>query len=143
MRRFTKEHEWVDWNEEEGVATMGITEHAAEELGDITFVELPDTDVALQQGDVLGVIESVKAAADIYAAVGGTVCAVNEKLEDAPELINEETESDGWICKFNKVQKRDFDSLMDEEEYDAFLADLDDNAGGADALDLDEDDEDA
>lgn len=119
MKRISQDHEWVEVKD--GVATVGITAHAAEELGDVTFVELPDTGLTVAQGDSLGVVESVKAASDIYAPVGGTVSEVNGKLDDNPELINSDAESDGWICKLNEVEESDMDSLMTEEEYAEFI----------------------
>ncbi len=119
MKRYTEEHEWIELSG--GIATVGITEHAAEELGDITFVELPDTGSTFSQGDVICVIESVKAAADIFAPIAGTVTAVHAELEEKPEIINESAESDGWICKLADVSQDEFQSLMTHDEYLAFL----------------------
>lgn len=120
MKRFTEEHEWVELSG--GVATVGITAHAAKELGDVTFIELPEVGIAFQQGDILGVVESVKAAADIFCPIGGTVAAVNEPLTETPEIINESPEHRGWICKLSQVQQSDFDGLMNEDEYEEFVS---------------------
>lgn len=119
MKRFTEQHEWVKL--EGGVAVIGITDHAAKELGDITFIELPEVGTALSGGDAIGVVESVKAAADVYCPVSGTVCEVNESLEDAPEVVNESPEGDGWICKLEGVSEADVEALMSEDEYNEFI----------------------
>ena len=119
MKRISQDHEWVELKD--GVATIGITGHAAAELGDVTFVELPDTGLTVAQGDSLGVVESVKAASDIYSPIGGTVSEINDKLDDNPELINSDAESNGWMCKLSEVVESDMDSLMTEEEYAEFL----------------------
>jgi glycine cleavage system H protein len=119
MKYFTEQHEWVDVDGD--TATIGISEHAAAELGDITFIELPEMGAALDKGEALGVIESVKAAADIYSPVAGIVSAVNEALEDEPELVNNSAEVDGWICKLEGVDASGVDALMTTEAYTAFL----------------------
>ncbi|MFW5803090.1 MAG: glycine cleavage system protein GcvH [Verrucomicrobiota bacterium] len=119
MKRISQDHEWVELKD--GVATIGVTAHAAEELGDVTFVELPDVGLTVAQGDSLGVVESVKAASDIYSPVGGTVSEINGKLDDTPELINSDAETDGWLCKLSEVVESDMDSLMTEEEYAEFI----------------------
>jgi glycine cleavage system H protein len=119
MMRYTKEHEWV--NIEGATATVGISHHAQEALGDITFVELPSVGKALKAGDQLGVVESVKAASDIYSPISGTVEDVNSNLDAAPELINQSPETDGWICRLTNITASDADKLMDEAAYQAFL----------------------
>lgn len=119
MMRYTKEHEWV--NIEGTTATVGISHHAQEALGDITFVELPTVGKILKAGDPIGVVESVKAASDIYSPVSGTVSDVNSNLDGAPELINQSPEADGWICRLTNVTAADADQLMDEATYQAFL----------------------
>lgn len=119
MKYFTNQHEWIDIDGD--TATVGISEHAANELGDITFIELPEIGVTLTAGDALGVIESVKAAADVYSPISGTVAAVNETLEDEPELVNNSAETDGWICKLEDIDTSGLDSLMTVEAYAAFL----------------------
>ncbi len=119
MMRYTKEHEWV--NIEGSTATVGISHHAQEALGDITFVELPSVGKVLKAGDQLGVIESVKAASDIYSPISGTVEDVNSNLDGAPELINQSPEADGWICRLTDITATEADTLMDEAAYQAFL----------------------
>ena len=120
MKRFSDEHAWVDVAE--GTATTGITAYAAEELGDINFVELPDVGSVLAQGELLCVVESVKAASDVFAPVGGTVVAVNKRLDTEPQLINDGAEKDGWICRLEEVDESELDGLMTEEEYELFVA---------------------
>ena len=121
MKRYTDQHEWVEL--EDGIATVGISEHAAEELGDITFVELPELDDTVEQAGALAVVESVKAAADVYSPLTGTVCEINEELEDAPEKVNEDAEGDGWICRLTDVDESGLESLMTEEAYKEFCND--------------------
>lgn len=120
MIRYTKEHEWV--NIEGAIATIGISHHAQEALGDITFVELPAVGKALKAGAPISVVESVKAASDIYSPIAGTVSEVNSRLDEAPELINQSPEADGWICRLTNVTAADADQLMDEVAYKAFIA---------------------
>jgi glycine cleavage system H protein len=122
MTKYTKEHEWVSLNG--AVATIGITGYAAKELGDITYVELPETDEDATGGEVLTVVESVKAATDVFSPVNGTVIEVNEELEDNPQTINVSPEEDGWICKVDGVSEGDLEDLMDEETYKAYLKTL-------------------
>lgn len=119
MIRYTKEHEWV--NIEGTTASVGISHHAQEALGDITFVELPAVGKVLKAGDPIGVVESVKAASDIYSPIAGTVSEINSSLDSAPELINQSPESNGWICKLTTITIADADPLMDEATYQAFL----------------------
>jgi glycine cleavage system H protein len=119
MKRYSKEHEWIELDGTN--ATIGITAHAAEELGDITFVELPAVGEAFAQNAVLLVIESVKAAADVYCPVAGTVAAINEELNDHPERINESPEADGWLCRLSGVNAAQFNALMTLDQYLAFI----------------------
>jgi len=119
MIRYTKEHEWV--NIEGATATVGISHHAQEALGDITFVELPTVGKVLKAGAQLGVVESVKAASDIYSPISGTVSEVNSSLDSAPELINQSPEAKGWICKLTNITATDVSQLMDEATYQAYL----------------------
>jgi glycine cleavage system H protein len=119
MKRYSEEHQWVEVRG--GKARVGITAYAAEELGDISFVELPDVGLVLAQGEPLCVVESVKAASDVFAPVGGTVSAVNERLEDEPELVSASPEKEGWICELNELDEADLENLMDEIEYEEFL----------------------
>ena len=118
--QYTKTHEWV--RREEDVATVGITEHAQDELGDVVFVELPEKGASFGAGDAFGTVESVKAVSDLYAPVGGEVVEVNEALNDAPEKINEEPYGDGWIIRLRVSEEADllsagdYEKLLEEEE---------------------------
>ena len=118
-RRYTKTHEWV--LRQGDSAVVGISDHAQDALGDITFIELPAVGVELKQEKECGVIESVKAASDLYAPVSGNVIEVNGGLESAPETINNDPYGDGWFFKIDKVNNAEFDALMDAEAYKAFL----------------------
>jgi len=111
--QYTKSHEWV--RVESGVATVGITEHAQDELGDVVFVELPEQGVTLAAGDSFGAVESVKAVSDLYAPVGGEVVEVNGMLEDSPEKINEDPYGEGWILKLRISDEADLLSAADYE----------------------------
>jgi glycine cleavage system H protein len=120
--RFTKDHEWID--EADGVATIGITAYAAEQLGDVVFIELPDVGKTVKAGDPLAVVESVKAASDVYAPISGEVVAANTDLPDAPETVNAMPEKDGWFAKVKLSNPSELDALMDRPAYEAFLATL-------------------
>lgn len=113
--RYTKSHEWA--HHEGEIVVVGITEHAQSLLGDVVFVELPEVDTQISAGDEAGVIESVKAAADIYSPVTGTVVAVNHALADAPQLINTDPYATGWIFKIRPDDDAELDELLDAEEY--------------------------
>ena len=119
MKKYTEEHEWI--NLEEGVATVGISAHAAHELGDITFIELPEVDMNVKQGDSIGTVESVKAASDIYSPVGGRISAVNTDVEDSPEIVNGSPEEKGWLCKLDNVNEDEMQALMTDAEYEEFI----------------------
>ncbi|MEZ5667380.1 MAG: glycine cleavage system protein GcvH [Alphaproteobacteria bacterium] len=119
--RFTKDHEWVSIAD--GVATVGISGHAQEQLGDVVFVELPDVGKVVAQGDELAVVESVKAASEVYAPIDGKVVAVNDALADNPGLVNESAEAGGWFVKLAPSAPAQADALMDRAAYDAFVAD--------------------
>jgi glycine cleavage system H protein len=118
--RYSKEHEWV--RVEDARATIGITSFAAEELGDIVFVELPEIGAGLSQFGTFGVVESVKAVSDLYAPVSGTVVEVNEALRDAPELMNSDPFGEGWIARVELSDPGELDTLMDAEAYAAETA---------------------
>jgi glycine cleavage system H protein len=117
--RYTREHEWIRL--EGDTATVGISDYAQEQLGDIVFVELPTVGKKLAKGDEAAVVESVKAASEIFAPVAGEVIAVNDALADAPGTVNEHPEGAGWFLKIKVADKGDFESLMDGEAYRAFL----------------------
>ena len=123
MKYYSEEHEWVEV--EEGVAIVGISTYAAEQLGDITFVDLPAVGTEVGQGDSLTVIESVKAASDLYAHLSGKVKSVNKALADHPELINDSPEDEGWICRLSGIDESELENLMSEDEYREFVAGLD------------------
>ena len=118
--QYTKTHEWV--RREDDVATVGITEHAQDELGDVVFIELPERSASFGAGDAFGTVESVKAVSDLYAPVGGEVVEVNEALNDSPEKINEEPYGDGWIIRLRVSEEADllsagdYEKLLEEEE---------------------------
>jgi glycine cleavage system H protein len=118
--KFTKDHEWI--GEDGGVYAVGISNHAQDQLGDITYVELPDTDRVVKQKDEIATVESVKAASDIYAPVDGTVVAVNEDLDTQPELVNQDPFGKGWFFKLDNINKAQFDALMDYAAYQKFAA---------------------
>lgn len=119
---FTKEHEWVKVNG--NVGTIGISEHAAHELGDITFVELPKLGLVVKQFGVLGGIESVKAASDIFAPVSGKVIKVNDALDTAPEIVNEGAEEAGWMAEVEIADAAELKNLMTQGQYDDYLKTL-------------------
>ena len=113
--RYSKEHEWVRVDGTR--ATIGITSFAADELGDIVFVELPDAGTALKQFGTFGVVESVKAVSDLYAPVSGEVSEVNEALRETPELLNSDPFGEGWIARVELADPGELDALMDAEAY--------------------------
>jgi glycine cleavage system H protein len=113
--RYSKEHEWV--RAEEDRATIGITSFAADELGDIVFVELPEVGATLSQFGTFGVVESVKAVSDLYSPVSGEVVEVNEALRDSPELLNADPFGDGWIVRVTLADAAELDALMDAAAY--------------------------
>jgi glycine cleavage system H protein len=115
--QYTKSHEWV--RIEGDTATIGITDHAQDELGDVVFVELPDEDATFDAGESFGTVESVKAVSDLYTPVGGEVVEVNSSLEDAPENINEDPYGEGWIVKLRTTDEPD---LLSPEEYEQVVA---------------------
>lgn len=122
MKYFSEDHEWVEI--EGGEATIGISEYAVNELGDITYVELPAEDEDLIVGDVLGVVESDKTSTDIYSPISGTVSAVNDALDDDPGLLNESPEEKGWICKIINFESAELDDMMNEAAYAKYLREL-------------------
>ena len=114
--KFTDSHEWVRDNGD-GTATIGISEHAQEMLGEVVFVDLPDVEDEVEAGESFSLVESVKAASDIYSPITGEVVEINEELEDSPELINEEPYEGGWIVKVKLSDPSELDDLKDAEEY--------------------------
>ncbi|MDA0990379.1 MAG: glycine cleavage system protein GcvH [Verrucomicrobia bacterium] len=120
-RRYTKTHEWIKLEGNEVV--IGISDHAQEALGDITFVELPAVGSTFAGGDEFGVIESVKAASDLYTPLAGEVVAINEALENSPEQINQDPYGGGWMIRLANVDAGEFKSLMDADDYEGLLED--------------------
>jgi len=118
-RKYLKSHEWA--KPDGDVVVIGISDHAQQELGDITFVELPTVGKTIEAGGECGVIESVKAASDLFAPIGGEVVAVNDVLEESPELINEDAWEAGWILKLKPSDPGEMDALMSAADYDATL----------------------
>ncbi|HUZ14532.1 MAG TPA: glycine cleavage system protein GcvH [Caulobacteraceae bacterium] len=120
--RFSKDHEWVE--PDGGEAAIGITAYAAEQLGDVVFIELPELGRKVKAGEPLAVVESVKAASDVFSPVAGEVIAVNASLPGSPETVNAEPERDGWLVKLKLADPAEADALMDRHAYEAFLAAL-------------------
>ena len=120
--RYTKEHEWVRLDGK--VATVGISEHAQEQLGDVVFVDLPALGRKLAKGEAMAVVESVKAASDVYAPVAGEVVAVNDALGDDPALVNRSAEDEGWFCKLEIQDADQLATLLDAAAYRGFLDSL-------------------
>ena len=120
--RYSKDHEWVRVDGD--VATVGISEHAQEQLGDVVFVELPDPGQRLERKDAMAVIESVKAASDVYAPVSGEVVEVNEAVGNDPAMVNSGAEAEGWLCKIKLGNPAEVEEMMDGNAYQIFLETL-------------------
>ena len=121
-RYFTEDHEWVDVDGD--IGTVGISEYAQSQLGDIVFVDLPEDGKALSKGDEAAVVESVKAASDVYSPVSGNVLEGNSQLADDPSLVNSDAEGEGWFFKITLSDPSELETLMDETAYEAFVAKL-------------------
>lgn len=122
MRRYTKEHEWVELDGR--IAVIGISDHAQEQLGDVVFVDLPEVGRELVAEEPMAVVESVKAASDVYAPISGKVVEVNSALTENPALVNESPEGDGWFVKLEPEDLAAIDQLLDADAYAAFVATL-------------------
>ena len=120
--RFTKDHEWVELSGD--IATVGVTSYAAEQLGDVVFVEGPEVGKTVKAGDGLAVVESVKAASDVYAPISGEVVEANTALADEPETVNRAAESDGWFVRMKVADPAEVERLMDRDAYETFLQSL-------------------
>jgi len=118
--RYAESHEWARQDGDEFVC--GISDHAQESLSDVVYVELPEVGDVFEQGDIYGVVESVKAASDLYMPMGGEITAVNEELEDTPELVNQDPYGVGWMIRFTPSDPAEFEGLMDAEAYEVFVA---------------------
>lgn len=121
--KFSKDHEWISVDGD--VGTVGITDYAQKALGDVVFVELPQVGATYAQGDEAAVVESVKAASEIYSPVSGEVVAVNGILSDAPDTVNSDATGDGWFFKIKIADPGELDDLMNEADYDEFIANID------------------
>ena len=120
MLKFTDDHEWLKI--EGGVATVGITQHATEQLGDLVFVELPEVGAEFEQDDTAATLESVKAASDIFAPLAGEIIAVNEAIVEDPAIVNSDPTGEGWFFKIKLADPSAADALMDEDAYKAMVA---------------------
>jgi glycine cleavage system H protein len=121
-KRYTKDHEWVVLDGD--IATVGITDHAQEQLGDLVHVELPELERAIVEGETCAVVESVKAAADVFAPLAGKVVEINETIVEDPSIVNSDAEGEGWFFRIELDDADSFDTLMDQDAYDEFLETL-------------------
>ncbi|KAK8858882.1 glycine cleavage system H protein [Kwoniella newhampshirensis] len=117
--RYTTDHEWVAFDSNTNIGTVGITDYAQKALGDVVFVELPAHGSEIAQGDSIGAVESVKAASDIYAPVSGIIDEINETLADQPGLLNKAPQGDGWLCKVKLSDPAEFEALLNADAYKA------------------------
>ena len=123
--RYTKEHEWVR-ERDDGTVELGVTDHAQVSLGDLVFVELPDDGTVVESGDACAVVESVKAASDVYLPMSGTIVSSNEALADAPELVNTDPYGEGWLFRFRPDSPAELEDLLGSDDYERFVAELND-----------------
>lgn len=123
--QYTKDHEWLRL-EDDGTVTVGITHHAQQALGELVFVELPETGDSFSAGDACAVVESVKAANDVYCPLGGQITDVNGSLVDEPDLVNRSPYEDGWIMRLQPDNREEMDELLDAENYRQLVAELED-----------------
>ena len=121
-KRYTKDHEWVLLDGD--IATVGITDHAQEQLGDLVHVELPELERAVAEGETCAVVESVKAAADVFAPLAGKVVEINETVVEDPSIVNSDAEGEGWFFRIELDDTDSFETLMDQDAYDEFLETL-------------------
>ena len=121
-KRYTKDHEWLVLDGD--IATVGITDHAQEQLGDVVHIELPDLDREVAANEACAVVESVKAASDIYAPLAGTIVEINETIVEDPAIVNSDAEGEGWFFRLELDDTDSFEELMDEEAYEEFLETL-------------------
>ena len=118
-KKYSKDHEWVD--QEGEIVTVGITNYAQESLGDIVFIDLPNVGKSINSGDQVGVIESVKAASDLFSPIGGEIIEVNKELKNSPQLVNSDPENSGWYMKIKIRNENDLNILMNYEEYQKII----------------------
>jgi len=119
--KYTQSHEWIRMNDD-GSITVGITDHAQEQLGDLVFVETPEVDSEVSAQDAVAVVESVKAASDIYAPVGGSIAEANGALADEPELVNSDPYNKGWLFQMQPTDGTEIEQLLDAEAYESFVS---------------------
>ncbi|MEM6603844.1 MAG: glycine cleavage system protein GcvH [Pseudomonadota bacterium] len=119
VRLFTKDHEWIDFND--NIATIGITEHAVAQLGDVVFVEQPEVGANFSKGDACAVVESTKAASDVYAPLSGKIVDINSAIVADPALVNQSSDNEAWFFKIECINKSESDDFMDETAYKAFI----------------------
>ncbi len=122
MKYYSEDHEWVEIDGDEAI--IGISEYAADTLGEIVYLELPNEDEDFIIGDTIGLVESENTSSDVYAPISGTVIQVNDALEDEPELINESPEGRGWLCRLSGIDSSEVDDMMNEEAYARYLRTL-------------------
>ncbi len=118
-RKYTKDHEWITIQGD--TATIGVTQYAQEQLGDIVYVELPQIGEEFSKGDTFGVLESVKAVSDCFVPVSGTITEVNDVLTESPEIVNEDAHGEGWMIRMEVSDRSELDGLMDHAQYEAFV----------------------
>jgi glycine cleavage system H protein len=121
-KRYTKEHEWIQLDGD--IATVGITDHAQEQLGDLVHVELPELERAVVEGETCAVVESVKAASDIFAPLAGKIVEINETITEDPSIVNSDAEGEGWFFRIELDDTDAFEALMDQDAYDEYLETL-------------------
>jgi glycine cleavage system H protein len=122
--RFTKEHEWIEIKGDDGLAIIGISDFAQEQLDDIVSIELPKAGSVFRQGQTIAIVDSVKASSDIYAPISGEIIEANEELTEKPEMINQSPYDLGWIVKVRPSNMEEFESLMTKEQYDRYIGQL-------------------
>ena len=120
--RYTKDHEWVRLDGE--IATVGITDHAQQQLGELVFIELPELERDVAAGEACAVVESVKAASDVYSPLAGRIAEINETIVEGPEIVNNDAEGEGWFFRLELDDVDSFEELMDQDAYDEFLETL-------------------
>jgi len=123
--KYTQDHEWLRL-EDDGSVTLGVTEHAQQALGELVYVELPEADREVDAGEACAVVESVKAASDVYSPLAGVVTAANDALAETPELVNDSPYGDGWLLQLRPADPQTLEDLMDAEAYARFLAESED-----------------
>lgn len=122
--KYTREHEWASYDEARRVVTIGITEYAAEKLGEIVYVELPEEGSRVEREETFGIVESTKAVSDLFSPITGEVLEVNDVLLDTPDLVSEDPYDEGWMIRVKVADPSDLDDLMTADEYEAFIGEL-------------------